>query len=302
MPEELSPEMYRVVLESLPTGVYLVDRDRRILLWNSGAEKLTGYLRQEVIGRACRDDLLMHCDENQSCLCGAGCPLLQTMHDGHPRAAEVFLLHKDGQRVPVTVCAVPVRNEDGAIIGAVECFDKRTILPAADPILHKLSVEASLDELTGLPDHPATLARLRAYLDSYAATPVPFGVASIAVDTLSLLRHEDGRNAVNAVLYATGQTLANILGPNDMIGRWSEDRFLAVLTGCTVPSLLRAANLMKRLVHAAGVPWWGDRLSVTLSVGGTMVRPGDTPEELVGRADAALESNFPLLEDSVVVV
>jgi PAS domain S-box-containing protein len=302
MPEELSQEMYRVILEDLPVGVYVVDRDRRILLWNSGAEKLTGYLRQDVLGRQCRDDLLIHCDENQACLCGAACPLQQTMHDGHPRSAEVFLLHKDGQRVPVHVCAVPVRDERGTIVGAAECFDKRSILPAVDPVLHDLSQRSSLDELTGLPDHPATLARLRAYLESYGASPVPFGVVSIAVNTLDLLRHVDGCIAVNAVLYATGQTLANTLGPNDMVGRWSQERFVAVVTGCTAPSLLKTASLMKRLVHASGVPWWGDRLSVTLSVGGTIVRPGDTPETLVSRANAALERSLPQPGDSAVVV
>jgi PAS domain S-box-containing protein len=302
MPEQLSQDMYKGILEGLPTGVYVVDRDRRILMWNSGAEKLTGYLRQEVIGRLCRDDLRIHCDENQPCLCGARCPLQQTMHDGQPRTAKVFLLHKDGQRVPVTVCAVPVRDEEGTIVGAVECFDKRSILPAADPVLRKLSRESSLDEPTGLPDRPATLALLRAHLESYEASPIPFGVAGIAVGALDLLRHRDGLNAVNAVMYATGQTLANALGPNDTIGRWSEARFLAVVTSCTAASLLSAASLMQRLVHLEGVPWWGDRLTVALSIGGTVVRPGDTAETLVDRADAALESGLSQPGNPAVVV
>jgi len=43
---ELDGEVYKSVLESLPIGVYLVDRHRRVLSWNRGAERLTGYLRQ----------------------------------------------------------------------------------------------------------------------------------------------------------------------------------------------------------------------------------------------------------------
>jgi len=38
---ELGGEVYRSVLESLPVGVYLVGQDRRIVLWNNGAERLT---------------------------------------------------------------------------------------------------------------------------------------------------------------------------------------------------------------------------------------------------------------------
>lgn len=45
------PEILRSVLEDLPTGVYLVGRDGKILFWNSRAERITGHLRQDVVGR-----------------------------------------------------------------------------------------------------------------------------------------------------------------------------------------------------------------------------------------------------------
>jgi two-component system, cell cycle response regulator len=54
-PEFDSPEIFHVVLESLQTGVYFVDRNRRTLFWNEGAEKITGYLRHDGVGRFCRD-------------------------------------------------------------------------------------------------------------------------------------------------------------------------------------------------------------------------------------------------------
>src|ERR1700732_4030777 len=101
MAEELDPSYYRAILESLPTGVYVVDPERRILFWNDGAEQITGYRRHEIIGRLCHGGPLMQCDENNKLLCESGCPLVATMHDGKPRVAEIFLRHKDGQRVPV---------------------------------------------------------------------------------------------------------------------------------------------------------------------------------------------------------
>src|ERR1700693_805375 len=189
----LSQEIYRAVLEGLPTGAYLVDPDRRIVLWSRGAEELTGYLRQEVIGRSCKDGLLIHCDERQACLCGVACPLQQTMHDGQPRAADVFLLHKDGQRVPVSVRAAPVRDEHGTIIGAVECFDKRPVFPTADPVLSGLNHGASVDEFTGLPGRPAIQARLDAYLERFEVSLVPFSVICMAITTLEQVRQVDGR-------------------------------------------------------------------------------------------------------------
>jgi PAS domain S-box-containing protein/diguanylate cyclase (GGDEF)-like protein len=301
--EKLSQEAYRTALESLPTGVYLVDRERRILLWSAGAEDITGYLRHEVLGRSCREDLLLHCDDTHACLCGGtACHLQQTMQDGRPRAADLVLLHKDGRRVPVSVSAVPLRDEQGAIIGAVECFHKRPVFPTADPLLRQLIQGAAVDVLTGLPDRDATEARVHDYLEGFATSAVPFGVVSISIDSADKIRHKDGCNALRAVLHATGQTLASVVGPNDMVGSWSEGRYLAVLTGCSESALLRAAGMMKRLVELTGIPWWGGRLTVQVSMGGAVVQTGDTARSLVARAEAALQSSLAQAESNIVVV
>jgi PAS domain S-box-containing protein len=52
-----NPRLFETVLDSLEAGVYLVDRHRKIVYWNHGAERISGYLRQDVTGRFCRDDI-----------------------------------------------------------------------------------------------------------------------------------------------------------------------------------------------------------------------------------------------------
>jgi hypothetical protein len=86
-----------------------------------------------------------------------------------------------------------------------------------------------------------------------------------------------------------------------MLGRWSQDGFLAIVPGCHAAALLKSAEMLKKLVGLTGVPWWGDRLSVTLYVGGTIVRAGDTPESLAGRAEEALGASRLENWDDVVV-
>jgi PAS domain-containing protein len=44
------------LLENLYDGVYFVDCDRRILYWNKGAERISGYSAGEVIGRYCHEN------------------------------------------------------------------------------------------------------------------------------------------------------------------------------------------------------------------------------------------------------
>ncbi|MGC9950466.1 MAG: diguanylate cyclase [Bryobacteraceae bacterium] len=301
MPLELNPEVYRAVLESLPIGVYLTDRKRQIAFWNTSAERITGYLAQEVIGHFCPDNLLMHCDENQLALCGSACPLAQTMQDGRAREANIFLRHKEGQRVPVRVRSVPVRDEFGVIIGAAECFEERSFRAVEKRCPH-LRGEVWLDDVTEIPDRRTTLAALDAVREAFAGSQVPFGVLSIAVDNLDHLRRTSGCQAVNTVFYAVAQTLSGGTRPDDLVGRWREDRFLALVACPAAEGLLSCAERLKRLVSLAAVPWWGDRLSVTVSLGGTMVRPGDTAESLLERAEKALESATAARVDSVLVI
>jgi PAS domain S-box-containing protein len=297
---ELSAEVYRSILESLPTGVYLVDTHRRITLWNDSAERLTGYLRQEMIGRGCNDDLMLHCEGSSAVLCDISCPLLQTMHDGQPRELDIFMRHKDGQRLPVRVRAVPIRDEHGAIVGAAACMDERPVFPIAD--IHPWRFGATLSMDAEVPNHKAILARLLAGLEDFEAGHIPFGLLSIAIDGLERLRHRDGHQAVNTVLHVTARTLSRNLGPNGTIGSSvSNDGFTAIVENSTAEALLKTAGLLKRLVSLEAIPWWGDRISVTLSMGGTMVRDGDTPESLLERADGALGASLLEHGDHVVV-
>src|SRR5205823_8147436 len=75
MPELQDPDIFRTILESLQTGVYVVGRDGRILFWNQGAEKITGYLRHEALGRFCRENVLAHCNDHNCVQCGVSCLL-----------------------------------------------------------------------------------------------------------------------------------------------------------------------------------------------------------------------------------
>jgi PAS domain-containing protein len=54
MPGLHHPNIFRCILENLYIAVYVVGRDGTILFWNRGAERITGYLWQEVIGRRAR--------------------------------------------------------------------------------------------------------------------------------------------------------------------------------------------------------------------------------------------------------
>jgi PAS domain S-box-containing protein len=59
-----------VILDSLSDGVYVCDRNRRIVYWSKSAERITGWTSDDVVGRRCLDDVLCHIDKDNHPLCG----------------------------------------------------------------------------------------------------------------------------------------------------------------------------------------------------------------------------------------
>ena len=51
-------DLFEKVLDRVFSGVYFVDRDRRIIYWNKGAERITGHKKDKVMGKLCFDNIL----------------------------------------------------------------------------------------------------------------------------------------------------------------------------------------------------------------------------------------------------
>src|SRR5271157_954719 len=149
-------EIFRAALESLQTGVCVVDLGRKIRFWNDGAERITGYLRQDVLGRFCGEILLVKFNENKVALCEQSCPLVAAMRDGKPRESRVYLHHKSGYAVPISLRAVSIRDAHRHVIGAVESFVERSGVSAPRRPDSDLAVGHGLDAVTQLPDFPFT--------------------------------------------------------------------------------------------------------------------------------------------------
>ena len=114
---------YKSLIENIFDGLYLVDKNRSIIYWNHVAEKITGYRSDEVIGRRCRDNILVHVDENGKNLCHGRCPLA-----GHHRRTAPSAMQKSTFSTRTAIACPsgsvrrPLRDTAGNIIGGAELF------------------------------------------------------------------------------------------------------------------------------------------------------------------------------------
>ncbi|MCF8335999.1 MAG: PAS domain-containing protein [Bacteroidales bacterium] len=108
-------------LDLLYEGIYVVNREKIIVYWNKGAEHITGYNPEEMTGKQCGEDTMNHQDYFGHNLCREGCPLEKALK-GQTTESKLFPKHKKGHRIPIAAFMTPLKNEEGAIIGAIEIF------------------------------------------------------------------------------------------------------------------------------------------------------------------------------------
>ncbi len=289
MSEFDDPGIYRLVLESLQTGTYLVDRDQRIVFWNEGAEKITGYLRQEVVGHSCMEHAMRKEKDPKPVLSDTSNTLLIALRDGKPAIASVPLLHKAGHRVFVRMRAVPIRNSHGTIIGAAESFEENPSSSDWDRRQNKLADYGCLDSVTGVLNHGMIQSHLRDALATFSQHHVPFSILCISVDNLDQLRKSYGLGIVAPALHVVAQTVENSLRPTDFLGRYGENEFLAILTECDVSEVSLVGERLRKTVGTARVQWWGNQIDITASFGAASWLPGDDVDSIVRRAEDSLQ-------------
>src|SRR6056297_1679961 len=274
------------ILENIYGGVYYVDQKRKIKYWNKEAAEITGFSKAEVIGKHCYDNILQHVDDQGTNLCLDGCPLHATMGDGQKREINVYLHHKDGQRVPVTIRTVPLKNEKNEIVGAAELFLKNIKMKSLEEKINELKQENHRDELTEINN--------RKYLEKILAEIVErddikkddIAFCFLDVDDFKYINDNFGHLVGDRILAMIANTLKNNLRDADKAFRWGGDEFALILFDINNNKYLK--NLLERirlLINESFIEHKQEKINVTMSFGATKFSKNDTIESLTKRAD-----------------
>lgn len=279
---------YRDIFESLYDGVYFVDLKRRITYWNPAAERITGFRAGEVIGSRCMDNILIHIDEEGRSLCKSICPLAATMQDGNPRQTEVYLHHKEGHRVPVSVRATPLRDDNGEIIGGVELFSDISPKKAMKEKILELEKLALIDSLTGLSNREHMEGELAARFEEKVRYGLDFGLLFMDIDNFKNINDTYGHFGGDVTLKTLSATFRASTRPYDLLGRWGGEEFIGIIRNVNGEILKRIGERYRILVENTKVKYPGSSFSVTISVGASLATSEDTPSTLLDRADKLL--------------
>ena len=281
---ETDENFYKILLDNLYDGIYFVDRKRRILYWNKGAERLTGYKSSEVKGKRCADNILMHINEKGVVMCTSECPLAKALIDGRLREAELYLHHKNGQRIPVLIRVAPIYS-DGKIIGAVEIFTDNSSNITFRKKLKDLERLALTDPLTGLANRRYIEMKLDIKLTEKRKHKSSFGVLFIDIDHFKRINDEFGHEVGDEILRMVANTLLANSRPFDIFGRWGGEEFVAIINDVNKDELCSIAERFRLFVEKSSIIKKDKVINVTVSIGATLAKKEDSMHSLIERAD-----------------
>jgi diguanylate cyclase (GGDEF)-like protein/PAS domain S-box-containing protein len=287
-------EICRSILDSLPSGLCVIDMQKKIVFWSDGAERITGHLRHEVIGHSCISETALHCDQPAyefcSEFCGEDSPVARAIKTSHAVEATGFLHHKAGYEIPVRIRAVPVHNQHGSIIGAASTFEELQPAATSDPRGDRPNLPGCVDDVTNLASQTLMRSHLRETLATFVELHVPFGLLCLRLEGLPHFRASLGPEATSSLLRVVARSMENALWPTDFIGRWSDDQFLVILNNCREEALPAVRERVRRMLAGDGIEWWGERRSLPLSIGHATAQSGDSVESLIERAQKSLDT------------
>jgi len=284
----LEKDSFERIIENLHDGLYFVDRDRVITYWNKAAEQISGFTANEVVGKSCSDNILTHVDSEGNNLCTGMCPIAATIADGKPREAEVYMHHKDGHRIPVSVRVSTLTDRDGNMLGGIELFTDISNQAANELRVKELEKLALLDNLTQLANRNYIEREIQSRFEEKKRFNVPFGILFIDIDHFKKFNDIYGHDVGDDVLKFVSNTFVANARPFDLYGRWGGEEFIGIIRNINGQDLELLGNRLRLLIENSYIIHENEKLYVTISIGATLVNENDTIDSLIKRADTFL--------------
>ncbi len=110
----------------------------------------------------------------------------------------------------------------------------------------------------------------------------------IDVDNFKFLNDEYGYVAGDKVLYFIAQTIKGMIRTGDKVYRYGGEEFAVILNRCDVTQGQAIADKIRAKIEQSNLLYMGKNVHVTISVGVTLHKQGDSLETMIERADKAL--------------
>ncbi len=253
----------QVTLQSIGDAVITTDAAARIDYLNPVAERLTGWPLEEARGLPIGDVLQLIDESTRKPVAYALDRVLQAGETSVPSDRNV-LVNRRGEELAIQETASPIRNREGAAIGAVIVFGDVT---KERRLKRALSYQASHDALTGLINRREFDARLETAVTSAQRGEGEYVLLYVDLDQFKVVNDTCGHSAGDRLLRDITSLLQTRVRASDTIARLGGDEFGLLLERCSLEQAERVADSIRQAIHGYRFLWGASSLSVGASIG-----------------------------------
>jgi diguanylate cyclase (GGDEF)-like protein len=220
-------------------------------------------------------------------LCKRGCPLVKAIREDEPISARLFLKHRNGHRVAVDVSVMPIYDDNGENVGAVEIFRDASPVIALESAYRQMRELAEKDPLTGAINRRQAMAILDQQVALRRESGIPFSLIMADIDHFKRVNDCFGHATGDAALKAFEACLESKSRGSDIVARIGGEEFLIILPNLDIAHAHRIAERLRKSVARITFAEQ-ETLQLTASFGVVEVEPDESPDHLLARVDAAL--------------
>jgi len=262
-------------------GITITDRHGDIVDVNAAFTRITGYPRDEVLGKNPR--ILNSGRQDAAFYAG----MWQSLHEHGHWQGEIWNRHKNGNVFAELLTISTIRDEAGQVQNHIALFSDITALKTHQTQLEHL---AHYDALTDLPNRLLLADRLHQAMNQALRRGQHIAVVYLDLDGFKAVNDTHGHQVGDQLLKALAMNMKQVLRDGDTLARLGGDEFVAVLVD--LPDAALSQPVFDRLLEAAGQPAHIDHipLRVTASLGIAFFPQADDidADQLLRQADQAM--------------
>lgn len=299
--EDFAPthELLAFIVDRANVGVFIVNADLEILLWNRFMASNSGKNAEDVVGKKlfdCFPDLpqrwfakkvsSVFMLKNFAFTSWEQRPYLFPFKHNRPVTSGMEFMCQD-------LTLMPIKNADGevdkvciVVFDATDTAIYRTMHQAA---MKKLEMVSRIDGLTQLFNRSHWQSRLSEEFSRAARYQTPLSLIMFDLDHFKKVNDTYGHLGGDAVLCSVSRAVRNSLRENDIAGRYGGEEFGIILPNTPESGAMVVAERIRASIEASPIPFEDREIKATSSLGVAEYKPGVADcEELIAQADAAL--------------
>jgi len=199
----------KMILENLDIGIFTVNKGGHVTFLNAEAEKITGYHRQQILGKPC-STLFSGNDSRDICL------LKDSIADGRTRVCTSGRITiSSGRTIPVRASYMALHNEKGSIVGGLATFHDLT---EVHQLKKAITERYTFQDMIGKDPSMQKIFEMARVVAMSDATVLIEGPTGTGKDLLAKIIHSIGRRSAKPFIKVNCAALPDTLLESEMFG------------------------------------------------------------------------------------